>query len=176
MLIVELVILYDLFWGICYLNTGSDDKNIKSYASYPDEVQEMVNKNPVLQSKIKTASSFVSFVSNIVVFGIVLFIFGLFVKEDGFRANFTNLMILGQSLNAFDFLVIDMLWWRNSKRVRFTGTKNRKELILSRLVDTFISRISLTMLPVPNPHNTVCVLSWEEARHWQSRSSGYSSS
>ena len=49
-------------------------------------------------------------------------------------------------------------------------------LILSRLVDTFISRISLTMLPVPNPHNTACVLSWEEARHWQSRSSGYSSS
>ena len=51
-----------------------------------------------------------------------------------------------------------------------------QEVILSRLVDTFISRISLTMLPVPNPHNTVCVLSWEEARHWQSRSSGYSSS
>ena len=49
-------------------------------------------------------------------------------------------------------------------------------LILSRLVDTFISRISLTMLPVPKPHNTACVLSWEEARHWQSRSSGYSSS
>ena len=52
----------------------------------------------------------------------------------------------------------------------------RLSLILSRLVDTFISRISLTMLPVPNPHNTVCVLSGEEARHWQSRSSGYSSS
>ena len=52
----------------------------------------------------------------------------------------------------------------------------RGNMILSRLVDTFISRISLTMLPVPNPHNTVCVLSWEEARHWQSRSSGYSSS
>ena len=49
------------------------------------------------------------------------------------------------------------------------------KVILSRLVDTFISRISLTMLPVPNPHNTACVLSWEEARHWQSRSSGYSS-
>ena len=56
------------------------------------------------------------------------------------------------------------------------NTTAAKILILSRLVDTFISRISLTMLPVPNPHNTVCVLSWEEARHWQSRSSGYSSS
>ena len=54
--------------------------------------------------------------------------------------------------------------------------KLKQGLILSRLVDTFISRISLTMLPVPNPHNTACVLSWEEARHWQSRSSGYSSS
>ena len=50
------------------------------------------------------------------------------------------------------------------------------EMILSRLVDTFFSRISLTMLPVPKPHNTACVLSWEEARRWQSRSSGYSSS
>ena len=49
-------------------------------------------------------------------------------------------------------------------------------LILSRLVDTFISKISLTMLPVPKPHNTACVLSWEEARRWQSRSYGYSSS
>ena len=58
----------------------------------------------------------------------------------------------------------------------YEAYRNGEELILSRLVDTFISRISLTMLPVPNPHNTACVLSWEEARHWQSRSSGYSSS
>ena len=57
-----------------------------------------------------------------------------------------------------------------------TFTIEAKDMILSRLVDTFISRISLTMLPVPNPHNSVCVLSWEEARHWQSRSSGCSSS
>ena len=49
-------------------------------------------------------------------------------------------------------------------------------MILSRLVDTFFSRISLTMQPPPKPHSTACVLSWEEARRWQSRSSGYSSS
>lgn len=128
MLIAELVILCVLFWGICYLNTGCDDKNIKSYASYPDEVQEMIKKNPALQVKIKVTSPIVSFVSNILVFGIVLFIFGLFVKADGFMANFINLLILGQCLNAFDFLVIDMLWWRNSKRIRFTGTKDRRDL------------------------------------------------
>ena len=128
MLIVELVILCVIFWGTCYLNTGSDDKNIKSYASYPDEVQEMIKKNPALQAKIKVTSPALSFASNTLVFGIVLFIFRLFVKADGFVANFINLLILGQCLNAFDFLVIDMLWWRNSKRIRFTGTEDRQDL------------------------------------------------
>lgn len=51
-----------------------------------------------------------------------------------------------------------------------------QRLILSRLVDTFFSRISLTMQPPPKPHSTACVLPWEEGRHWQSRSSGCSSS
>ena len=51
-----------------------------------------------------------------------------------------------------------------------------EEVILSRLVDTFFSRISLTMQPPPKPHSTACVLPWEEGRHWQSRSSGCSSS
>ncbi len=90
MVISELIILCALFWRICYLNTGSDDKNIKSYASYSDEAQEMIKKNPVLQSKTKAVSPVTSFVSNILVFGVVLFIFGLFVKEDGFKDNFMN--------------------------------------------------------------------------------------
>ena len=65
---------------------------------------------------------------------------------------------------------------KNKEKKRDPDAHQVKKVILSRLVDTFISRISLTMLPVPNSHNTVCVLSWEEARRWQSRSSGYSSS
>ena len=52
----------------------------------------------------------------------------------------------------------------------------KQALILSRLVDTFFSRISLTMPPAPKSHNTACVLPQEEPLHWQSRSSGYSSS
>lgn len=49
-------------------------------------------------------------------------------------------------------------------------------VILSRLVDTFFSRISLTMPLPPKFHNTAYVLLWEEDLHWQSRSSGCSSS
>lgn len=37
--------------------------------------------------------------------------------------------------------------------------ENFVEMVLSILVDTFSSRISLTMPPSPKPHNTACVLS-----------------
>ena len=90
LLILELIILSLIFWGICFLNTGSDEKNIKSYASYPDEIQKIVKENPKLWQKIKSVSPVVSFASNILVF--------------------------------------DRLWWRNSKRIRFEGTKDRSEL------------------------------------------------
>lgn len=128
LLILELTILCLVFWAICFLNTGSDEKNIKSFASYPDEIQKIVKENPELQSKIKSISPVVSFASNIIVFGVVLFIFGLFLKKLSFKTNFVSLLILGQALNAFDFLVIDMLWWRHSKRIRFEGTKDRAKL------------------------------------------------
>lgn len=87
-LLIEVTILCLIFWGICFLNTGSDEKNIKSYASYPNEVQKIVKENPDLQPKIKSASSIVFFASNILVFGVVLFIFGLFLKKPSFKANF----------------------------------------------------------------------------------------
>ena len=45
------------------------------------------------------------------------------------------------------------------KQVFFRGGYLFLQLILSILVDTFISRISLTMLLAPNLHNTSCVLS-----------------
>ncbi len=128
MLIIEIVILCALFWLICYFNTGNDQKNIKIFSSYPDEVQHIVKENPMLNSKIKTTSPFMSFVSNLLIFGVVLFIFGLFIKQENFMPNFINILILGQFLNAFDFLIIDIVWWRNSKRIRFSGTENNPDL------------------------------------------------
>lgn len=58
----------------------------------------------------------------------------------------------------------------------FVDATHVKAVILSRLVDTFFSRISLTMPLPPKFHNTAYVLLWEEDLHWQSRSSGCSSS
>ena len=69
--------------------------------------------------------------------------------------------------------------WKQRDLLRLRGVSTASifmKVILSRLVDTFFSRISLTMPPAPKSHNTACVLPREEPLHWQSRSSGYSSS
>lgn len=128
MLIIEIIIICLLFWGICYFNTGTDEKNIKGFSSYPNEVQHIILENPELKSKIKVISPITSFISNFFLFGVVLLIFGILVRQERFISNFVNILILGETLNIFDFLIIDMLWWRNSKRIRFTGTEHKKNL------------------------------------------------
>ncbi|MCD7894534.1 MAG: ABC transporter permease [Erysipelotrichaceae bacterium] len=125
MLIIELIILCLLFFLICYKSTGSDDKNIKSYASYPDKVQKKIKEDSCLQSQIKETSPIISFISNILVFGVILFVFEFFIKSSSFKDNFMHLMILGEGVNAFDFVVIDLLWWRNTPRIRFKNIQDK---------------------------------------------------
>ena len=57
---------------------------------------------------------------NFLLFLFLFFILGLFIRDSSFLQNFVSLTIMGQSLNVFEFLVIDLLWWRNTKRIRFT--------------------------------------------------------
>ena len=60
----------------------------------------------------------IMFTNNFLLFLFVLFILGLFIKENGFTHNFLCLSIIGQGLNIFDLFIVDLLWWRNTKRVR----------------------------------------------------------
>lgn len=132
--IIFTVILCFVFWGCCYINTGGDEKNIKAYATYPDEVQAYVRNDSELKEQIEKANLLVSpnpvktFLANTVLFLAVLFLLGIFVRTDSFAVNLLRLNIIGQGLNLFDYLVIDLLWWRNTKRIRFQGTENQPEL------------------------------------------------
>ena len=128
MLAAELAVLCAVFFLMCFLGTGSDEKNIRSYSTYPDEVQELVRKDPALASKIKITSPLVILLSNVALFAVILFFCGLPIRQKSFPANFITMTILGQGLNLFDLLVIDNLWWRNSPRVRFSVAKDSPEL------------------------------------------------
>lgn len=120
MLIIEIIILCAVFFALCFLGTGTDEKNIKSYASYPDEVQKRIREVDEYQGKYHEANKLVTWFANLVVFLVLFMIFGAFLREKDFSQNFINLLILGEVLNIFDLVVIDLLWWRNTKRIRFS--------------------------------------------------------
>ena len=48
MRVVVGIVLYLLFWGTCYMATGTDKKNIGGFRSYPDEVQNRVRQDEEL--------------------------------------------------------------------------------------------------------------------------------
>ena len=106
MLLAEGMLLCSLFWAFCWLGTGSDEKNIRNFSTYPDEVQKIVKARPELSGNIRQRGPAAIFAGNLLL----------------------NTLLLGQALNLFDFLVIDLLWWRHTKRVRFSGTEESPEL------------------------------------------------
>lgn len=148
------VILCLVFWGCCYISTGGDEKNIRAYATYPDEAQAYVRNVPGLKEQIEKANLLVSpnpvrtFLANAVLFLAVLFLLGIFVRTDSFAVNLLRLTIIGQGLNLFDYLAIDLLWWRNTKRIRFKGTENQPELYRDpkKHTDSFVKGIVMFFL------------------------------
>lgn len=130
MLIIEIIILCAAFFALCFLGTGRDEKNLKSYASYPDEVQKRIREADEYQGKFREANKLATWFANLLVFLILFIIFGFFMRTKDFMQNFINLLILGQALNIFDLLVIDLLWWRNASRIRLTKVPE-KALYLS---------------------------------------------
>ena len=119
-LAIETIILCIIFFLLCFGGTGTDDKNLKSYSSYPDKVQNQIKEIIEYQGRFKESNKILVFISNFLLFLPLFFILGLFIRENNFYHNFIYLNIIGQSLNIFDLLIIDLLWWRNTKRIRFT--------------------------------------------------------
>ena len=128
MLLAEGMLLCSLFWAFCWLGTGSDEKNIRNFSTYPDEVQKIVKARPELSGNIRQRGPAAIFAGNLLLFTALLFAMGLLTRQEYFAGNFLNTLLLGQALNLFDFLVIDLLWWRHTKRVRFSGTEESPEL------------------------------------------------
>lgn len=48
MKIMIAAVFYFLYWGVCFLGTGTDRKNLIGLRSYPDEIQTRVQSDPQL--------------------------------------------------------------------------------------------------------------------------------
>ncbi|WP_019133577.1 hypothetical protein [Kallipyga massiliensis] len=120
MLFIETVILCSAFFALCFLATGTDEKNLKQYMSYPDEVQKRIKEIEEYQGKYKETGRFTARIANFLLFAILFLLLGIFIRQTNFMHNFIRLLILGETLNIFDLFVIDLLWWRNTKRIRLS--------------------------------------------------------
>ena len=129
MKVLIIIVIYGLFFLMCYLGTGTLKKNMKSFYSYPDEIQNRVRNNELLANMIpKPKTMMQSFISNLILFSIVFILVGLLFPEESFVGCFVYFIILGQGLNLFDLLVIDLSWWRNTQRTQIEGLDADREL------------------------------------------------
>ena len=119
-LAIECVVFCLIMWLICFLGTGNDEKNFKSINAYPDEVVEIVKNHDNYKDRYKSDNQIVKFISNLIVFLVILLVFGIFIRTGNVVTNFLSILLIGEMANLFDLLVIDMLWWRNIKRIRFS--------------------------------------------------------
>ena len=106
MKIIVAIAFYFLYWGVCFLGTGTDKKNLMGLRSYPEEVQNRVRSDHQLGKAVpKGKSTAAVWLSNLLLFTVVFSALGLAL---------------------FDLLVIDLLWWRNTKRTRFSFLPEKK--------------------------------------------------
>lgn len=125
MKIIIAIAFYFLYWGVCFLGTGTDKKNLISLYSYPEEVQNRVREDPALTKNVPKAKPMaVVFLSNLLLFTVVFSALGLALKSvlglDGYLSAFWYFLAFGEGLGLFDLTVIDLLWWRSTKRIRFS--------------------------------------------------------
>ena len=125
MKIIIAVAFYLLYWGICWLGTGTDRKNLIGLRSYPDEVQRRVRSDPQLGKDVpKEKSTAAILLSNLLLFTVVFSVLGLALKGvldlNTYRSAFWYFLAFGEGLGLFDLAVIDLLWWRSTKRIRFS--------------------------------------------------------
>ena len=125
MKIVIAVAFYLLYWFCCFLGTGTDKKNLLGLRSYPDEVQRLVKNEPSLAPYLPKEKSILSILfGNLLLFTVVFSALGILLKSvlglTNYLSAFVYFLLFGEGLGVFDLLVIDLLWWCNTKRIRFS--------------------------------------------------------
>ena len=88
-IIIETIILCIIFSLLCYFGTGTDEKNLKSYSSYPDEVRSRIKDIAEYQGQFKESNKIIAFVSNFLLFLCLLFALGLLIREKELLAQFS---------------------------------------------------------------------------------------
>lgn len=93
MKIIVAIAFYFLYWGVCFLGTGTDKKNLMGLRSYPEEVQNRVRSDHQLGKAVpKRKSTAAVWLSNLLLFTVVFSALGLALRGvlnlDGYLSAF----------------------------------------------------------------------------------------
>ena len=116
---ITILVFCFFYWGMCVLGTGGDRKNLLGLRSYPEDVQRIVRQCPELSPYLPKEKSLPALLFT-VVFSVHGLVFKTVLGLTSYRAAFFYFLALGEGLGLFDLVVIDLLWWRNTKRIRFS--------------------------------------------------------
>lgn len=123
--ILAVFLFYMLYWLCCFLCTGTDKKNLGGLRSYSDAVQQAVREHSEIGGIVPKEKSLRSILlGNLILFTAVFSVLGIALKNilglNDFGTAFRFFFVFGEGLGLFDFLIIDLLWWRNTMRIRFS--------------------------------------------------------
>ena len=90
-LAIETTALCIVFFLLCFLGTGTDEKNLKNYSSYPDEDQNLINEIAKYRGRYKDSRKAKVFLLNFLLFLFLFFILGLFIRDSSFLQYFVSL-------------------------------------------------------------------------------------
>lgn len=165
--IIAAVILYVLYFLMCYLGTGTEKKNMRStnFCSYPETIQDQIRADARLKRMVPARrNAVVSFLSNLILFTAVFVLIGLILHVGSFAGSgngtaeacsllgssgraFLYFLFLGEGLNLFDLVVIDLIWWRHSPRVSIEGIGRAEDYLdPSKHVRSFLRAIPMFAL------------------------------
>lgn len=65
-------------------------------------------------------------IANLFLFAALFFLLVLPLRQGQFVDNFVALLFLGETVNVFDLVVIDLLWWRNTQRIRLSALPQKQ--------------------------------------------------
>ena len=155
---------YFLYWFCCFLGTGTDRKNFAGLRSYPDAVQKEVREHLVLGKAAPQEKSIIAILlGNLLLFTVVFSVLGLALKHildlNSFGTAFCFFLTLGEGLGVFDFVIIDLLWWRNTKRIRFSFLPEQSHYQdPTKHISSFLRGIPLFALVAVLSAGIVCLL------------------
>ena len=92
---------------------------------YPEEVKKEIRKDTNLKMIAPNDKKAISLmISSFIIYTIIFIFFGLIFKRQlafkDFADMFLFFLFTGEIINIFKFFIIDLLWWPNTKRIRFS--------------------------------------------------------